>query len=236
MTKYIFDVDGTLTPSRGLIDEDFAFWFMQFVDVNDVYLVTGSDREKTLEQIPLVIYNKCKRVYQCAGSDVWDRDVNIRSGILVMPDDLKQQLNLMVKSSKFYSKNGRHIEQRPGLINFSIVGRGCSLEERAMYKQWDEDKNERKTLAAKLRTMYPGFNFQVAGETGIDITAKGADKSQILKDFDRTDSIYFFGDTCQYGGNDQEIALAIHDREDNSRVFEVDCWKHTWKILRELLE
>lgn len=37
MTKsFIFDVDGTLTPSRGRIDEDFRLWFAQFCWDNDV--------------------------------------------------------------------------------------------------------------------------------------------------------------------------------------------------------
>ena len=46
-----------------LIDKDFADWFERFCQSNDVYLVTGSDRPKTLEQIGESIYNTCKRVY-----------------------------------------------------------------------------------------------------------------------------------------------------------------------------
>ena len=42
---YIFDVDGTLTPSRQVIDSDFAVFFSNFCAENDVYLVTGSDKD-----------------------------------------------------------------------------------------------------------------------------------------------------------------------------------------------
>ena len=49
--KYIFDVDGTLTPSRKKIDPDFLIFFNSFALANEVYLVTGSDRDKTIEQI-----------------------------------------------------------------------------------------------------------------------------------------------------------------------------------------
>ena len=31
MKSYIFAVDGTLTPSRGKIDEEFLKWFLEFV-------------------------------------------------------------------------------------------------------------------------------------------------------------------------------------------------------------
>ena len=48
MKKFIFDVDGTLTPSRKKITPEFFDEFFQFTEENDVYLVTGSDRDKTL--------------------------------------------------------------------------------------------------------------------------------------------------------------------------------------------
>ena len=75
--KFIFDVDGTLTPSRGVIDPQFKAFFNSFCLMNNVYLVTGSDKPKTVEQIGEDIYNKCKRVYQCSGSDVWQGSENI---------------------------------------------------------------------------------------------------------------------------------------------------------------
>ena len=56
MNKFIFDVDGTLTPSRQEIDGDFAVFFGNFCAEHDVYLVTGSDKEKTIEQIGEEIY------------------------------------------------------------------------------------------------------------------------------------------------------------------------------------
>ena len=51
MKHYIFDIDGTLTPSRGRIDPEFETFFKSFINKNKVSLVTGSDRPKTLEQI-----------------------------------------------------------------------------------------------------------------------------------------------------------------------------------------
>jgi phosphomannomutase len=77
VNKFIFDVDGTLTPSRGIIDIHFKMFFNTFCLDNDVYLVTGSDKPKTIEQIGEDTYILCKRVYQCSGSDVWDGDTNI---------------------------------------------------------------------------------------------------------------------------------------------------------------
>ena len=55
--KYIFDVDGTLTPARKQMKLDFMAYFLKFECKHDVYLVTGSDRQKTVEQLGLDIYN-----------------------------------------------------------------------------------------------------------------------------------------------------------------------------------
>ena len=42
-TAFIFDVDGTLTPSRQEMDKEFQKWFTGFQEKNFPYLVTGSD-------------------------------------------------------------------------------------------------------------------------------------------------------------------------------------------------
>ena len=44
---FVFDVDGTLTEPRKKIDSEFKDFMLKFIENNDVYLVTGSDRLKT---------------------------------------------------------------------------------------------------------------------------------------------------------------------------------------------
>ena len=65
---FLFDVDGTLTPTRELINKEFSKFFYKFCKNNEVYIVTGSDRAKTVYQLGETLYNKAKRVYQCSGS------------------------------------------------------------------------------------------------------------------------------------------------------------------------
>ena len=76
MKKFIFDVDGTLTPSRQQINFEFMCFMIKFCCTYDVYLVTGSDRAKTIEQVGLDIYNRSIRVYNCSGADVYVKDYN----------------------------------------------------------------------------------------------------------------------------------------------------------------
>jgi len=230
--KYIFDIDGTLTPSRGTMDPNFKSWFLDFMKYNTVYFVTGSDKKKTLEQVGTRVYNEAKLVYNCSGNDVWKGDKNIRSGIFHLPPELEEDLNNILNDSKFYRKTGLHIDTRPGLVNFSIVGRNCNLEDRVMYKQWDEHKNERREIAEVLSEKYPSLRFDVAGETGIDITPAGSDKSQILVDFEDIKDIMFFGDKMEPGGNDYTLSLAVS--RGGGIIHQVKNWEGTWKILKEL--
>ena len=230
MKKYIFDVDGTLTPSRSRITEEFLPFFNQFIEKNDVYLVTGSDRAKTLEQVTPEIYNKCKRVYNCSGSDVYEGDKNVYRDDWELPKEVESFLYDELDYSQFMIRNGNHIERRPGGVNFTILGRAEDpFIGRDRYVEWDRQTNERQDIAERIRNQFPDLTVAVGGQTGLDIGPKGADKSQILRDFSEDDELYFFGDRTEKGGNDYTLAEGVKAR--GGKSYKVDTWKDTWKLL-----
>ena len=230
MKKYIFDVDGTLTPSRGKIDAEFLQFMLFFAGSNDVYLVTGSDRQKTLEQVGLDLYNSCKRVYNCSGSDVYEADKNVYKSDWDLPKDVEIHLIDELNFSKFPMRNGNHIERRPGGVNFSILGRDKDpFKGRNDYVNWDKIHQERDYIARRLRYNFSNLSVALGGQTGIDIGPIGSDKSQILRDFNEDDELYFFGDRCEEGGNDHSLAKAVEKRGGLS--YNVETFKDTWKLL-----
>jgi len=231
MDKFIFDVDGTLTPSRGIIDLEFKAFFNSFCLMNDVYLVTGSDKPKTVEQISELTYNLCKRVYQCSGSDVWQGDENILKSEWILPIEARHWLEQVLDDSDFNIRTGNHIEHRTGMINFSIVGRNANAEQRAAYVKSDDD-GERNYIARAFNNFFPNLQATVGGETGIDISPRGADKSQILRDFKEDDTIHFYGDAMFKSGNDYPLAEALKEYQ-LGFSHQVDGWEHTWEKLRE---
>ena len=232
MNKFIFDVDGTLTPSRGIIDIHFKMFFNTFCLDNDVYLVTGSDKPKTIEQIGEDTYILCKRVYQCSGSDVWDGDTNILKSGWTLPDLARTFLISCEYESPFSLRTGNHIEQRSGMVNFSVVGRNANAEQRAKYVEYDTVKNERINIASAFNIMFPDLQATVGGDTGIDIAPRGADKSQILRDFKEDDTIHFYGDAMFDDGNDKPLADVLKQYQ-LGFSHQVRDWKHTWEKLRE---
>jgi phosphomannomutase len=234
MNKFIFDVDGTLTPSRQNVDATFQHWFLDFCYDNRVYLVTGSDYQKTLEQLGKSICESVECVYNCNGNDVWQAGINIKTNEWVLPEKAHEWLGEQLTLSDFPVRTGLHFEHRPGMVNFSIVGRNADKTQRAHYVKWDKERDERKNIASMFNHMFPELEAKVGGETGIDISPKGFDKSQILRDMSTvSDHILFFGDAIYPGGNDEPLAKLIVD-EDCGHCYNIQNWQETWKILRQL--
>ena len=232
MKKFIFDVDGTITPSRKLIDPEFEKYFIEFASINQVFLVTGSDRKKTLEQIGPRLYNSVQRVYQCSGNDVWKQEQNIKTTDIYVPCEMYAKFTDFLAESSFPIRTKDHVDTRPGLVNFSIIGRNCTSEQRAEYVEYDKIFEERNCIAQSLKNDFPDYDVQIAGETGIDITMKGKNKSQIIHDFDTSDELFFFGDRMDTNGNDYPLAEAI--RKVNGKNFHVADWRETWDLLKQL--
>ena len=224
--KFIFDVDGTLTPSRQGMNADFQHWFLEFVYDNPVYLVTGSDYPKTVEQLGDSICENVNRVYNCSGNDVWEGGVNIQTNEWALPEAAHEWLSEQLTASAFSLRTGLHFEHRPGMCNFSVVGRNANLEERAKYVAWDAEYNERDVISHNFNILFLELEARPGGETGIDIAPKGADKSQIITDFNEDDTLWFFGDRMDQGGNDYPLAQVVdHYRH-------VKDWKQTWEYLQ----
>ena len=224
MMKFIFDVDGTLTPSRKQMDIGFSAEFLIFCCKFDTYLVTGSDRVKTIEQVGLDIYNRCKRVFNCSGSDIYDGKNSVYRSDWKPSDKLISFLNDELDYSNFPIRTGNHIEYRPGVINFSILGRGeGNMNGRDEYVKWDRNTGERILIADRIKNQFPDLNVQIGGQTGLDIS--NSDKSQIIKFFNFDDEVHFFGDMMEEGQNDYPLARAVKERL--GYTYHVKSWEDT---------
>ncbi len=233
LKKYIFDVDGTLTPARQQIDPEFLLFMMFFASRHNVYLVTGSDRDKTMNQIGKELYHAVERVYNCSGSDVYEGDRNVYRDDWELPEDVERFLYDELAYSCFPIRNGLHIERRPGGVNFSILGRGKDPSVgRTEYMKWDKERMEREDIADRLRNQFSDLTVALGGQTGIDIGPLGSDKSQILRDFRLGEEIYFFGDMMEKGQNDYPLLKAV--QEMGGYPYTVKNWEDTRTKLVEL--
>ena len=118
---------------------------------------------------------------------------------------LKQWLNFKLEHS-LELRTGLHFEDRTGMCNFSVVGRGANQEQRKDYFRYDCESKEREKIAQQFNLLFPKLQADVGGETGIDIFKKGCNKGQILKNFSNPETIKFYGDRTDPAGNDYSLA------------------------------
>lgn len=228
MIHYLFDVDGTLTPAMGTIDKGFKRFFGLWVrDVrqrgDEAFLVTGSDKAKTIQQIGTDLYRCMSGVFQCCGNQFFIRNSLIKQSKWRISPHLHIDLLMIAEKSRWYRTAENNLEERTGMVNFSTVGRDATPSQRKAYCEWDRVHGERKRVAEWLSMRYPKLEFAVGGEVSIDIFPKGKDKSQVLEEM--SGETIFFGDKCQEGGNDHLIAI----KSDKHHC--VKDWKETKFII-----
>lgn len=233
MTRFLFDIDGTLTDSRQKIDSNFETFMIDFCISNKVAFVTGSDRSKTIEQIGEKLFSSADYSFNCAGNEIWSKGHLVHKAEWKPEVEVVEYLQHLVDHSKFHTRTGNHIEIRNGMLNFSIIGRNCDSEQRKEYVEWDKSTSERERLQVKISARFDELDVFIGGETGLDIYPKGKNKEQVidfLKVHEPSEKYYYFGDQIFKNGNDYNIAMRCDNR------YQVRGWRDTYEILKFLEE
>ena len=104
-------------------------------------------------------------------------------------------------------KRGTFIEYRKGMINLSPIGRNCSQAERNQFVIWDRDEKIREKFVTALRENFSdtSLQFSIGGQISIDVFPRGWDKTHCLRFIEQYQTVHFFGDKTDPGGNDHEI-------------------------------
>lgn len=234
---YLFDVDGTLTRPLTEIDDEFADIFLSWKrDKNKiVYLVTGSDIEKTKKQLFSSFLDQCEGIFTCSGNVFYSKGRLVHENELKLPDDFIQNLELYLDhGSSWRKKTGTHIEIRKGMVNFSLVGRDASPDLREAYYKWDQTSLEREDIVAYIEGIYPEFEVSIGGQISVDIYPAGKNKAQVvdtLKALHGDDvRLIFTGDRNVPGGNDWPLAERL-DQRDGSEWFQVQSYEETQALI-----
>ena len=212
--SYLFDVDGTLTLPQQRMDSSNAWAFLSWMDEKDVYIVAGSGIEKVEHQIPNSILKRLEGIFCSMANEFWV--INGKRELIYRnewkpPIELISDLCNFQMGSPYPVKKNNYLEQRTGMVNFSVAGRDSNMEERKAYFEWDKEHGERKKIAAHLSGEYPNIEILIGGQISMDIQPKGKNKSLAGK-YIRANiggRMMFFGDKTQEGGNDYDIAKDI---------------------------
>ena len=243
-TIYLFDVDGTLTPAKNKIDPIFANKFYKWQKGKEVYIVSGGSFARIVDQLGRKITDQMRSVFSCMGNAHYEKIPN-RNGYsswvlkyknkftVEKPKLFFSELERYVMNSDYHTKTGRHYEERVGMVNFSIVGRNATMEQRKDYEEYDKQNKEREKIVEKLSKKHPELDFVIGGAVSIDIFNKGNHKGQVINYFsDKLQNyrIVFVGDRIAFPGNDHSLAEAVKKCPDGVAI-EVTSWQDTESLL-----
>jgi phosphomannomutase len=236
---FLFDVDGTLTLPRLPMNEEMLTSLTKIHNIEhyDLGFVGGSDLHKQIEQIGEANMDLFTWKFSENGLLSYYKDELINKTSLL--DELGEynyqkliNVCLSVLSETIVPvKRGNFIELRNGMINLSPIGRSCSQSERDYFFKWDETHKIREQIIEKIKSKLPelNLNFSIGGQISMDIFPVGWDKTYCLQFLQgKYDTIYFFGDRTDPGGNDYEI---YNDSRVNS--FSVKKYTETISLLNK---
>ena len=248
MTKslILFDVDGTLTDSRKIIKQNMINTLNKLKEnVNlDISIISGSDLKKQKEQLGEENLKLFNYVFSENGLVSFENGELFHSKSII--DTLSEKhykalINICFEALIACNppkKKGTFIELRTGIINVSPIGRSCSQEEREEFYKLDLIHKYREKMIKNISLKWEIYQYyypeddiidltlSIGGQIGIDIFAKGCDKTYCLQFVEnKYDKILFFGDRTMKGGNDYEIfnhplteSYSVNNSEDTIKL------------------
>ena len=236
----VFDLDGTLAPSKSSIDGEMASLLTALLGAAKVAIISGGGfpqfKTQLVANLPqderladLSLLPTCgTRFYKYENGDwtlLYAEDFSADEKARII-----SSLQKAVDESGFAAAHlwGEAIEDRGSQITYSALGQEAPLAEK---QTWDPDFSKRKAIKARLDTMLPDFSVNLGGTTSIDITKPGIDKAYGIRKLRDILGIpiaqmLYIGDALFPGGNDYPAretgadCIQVRDVEETKRVIE----------------
>tara|TARA_B100000700_G_scaffold179509_1_gene198213 strand:+ start:14548 stop:15318 length:771 start_codon:yes stop_codon:yes gene_type:complete len=234
----LFDMDGTLTEPRQLIQKDMIDSIAMLLEKSEVGIVTGSDADYVFQQCKALFENenidKAKlHIFPCNGTKVftWNAETLSYENIYAvdMVGKLGQDAYSTILSKCFEYQacivmlhklpyTGTFFHYRGSMLNWCPIGRSAKSGERLLWVEEDEKNKIRehflKLLVKDVDDAGLPVTVALGGSTSFDIYPDGWDKTYVTKHLQGYD-MFFIGDKCTGTGNDR----ALYDmlQPDNSR-------------------
>ena len=235
----VFDLDGTLAPSKSSLDPEMAALLHDLLGVVRVAVISGGAWLQFERQVPsklaqderlekLSILPTCgTQFFEYAGQwkRLYEEDFTTDE-----KEKIVRSLSNAVGTAGYQVEKtwGETIEDRGSQITYSALGQQAPLEDK---EKWDADFAKRKKIKAILDTLIPEFSVRLGGATSIDVTKPGIDKAYGIKKLREilgieVKEMIYVGDALFPGGNDYPaeeagvVSIAVRDPDDTKRVIE----------------
>ena len=235
----VFDLDGTLAPSKSSLDAEMAGLLDRLLEIRQVGVISGGNWPQFQKQVisHLTGDQRLKRLsllptcgtqfYKYA--DGWER-IYAEDFTPEQRDKIIGSLKAVIEQTGMKAAKtwGEVIEDRGSQITFSALGQQAPLDEKV---KWDPDFAKRKKMKGILDTMIPEFSVRLGGSTSIDVTRPGVDKAYGIRKLRdilgiAIGEMIFVGDAIFPGGNDYPaeqagvVSIRVRDPHETKRVIE----------------
>ena len=237
----IFDLDGTLAPSRSRMKPEMAIAFEKLLRIRKVAVISGGTLDQFQKQflgsLPesgdifkslFLLPTSGTSLYAWEGS--WKEEY--REG-LTAPEREKiiSAFGYAFKDTGYQQPQkiyGDVIEDRGSQVTFSALGQQAPLPEKSI---WDPDGAKRHILIDALSKYIPEFDLGIGGTTSIDITKKGVNKAFGIEKLSGylylpKEKMLYLGDKVIPGGNDYPVkecgvdCIQVDDEDMTCRIIE----------------
>ena len=173
----LFDVDGTLTPSRKAVTPATTAFLAELRGRVTTGMVGGSDLPKQLEQLGEGVLHMFDYVFPENGLKAFKDGALIGQTSFLEKlgeERLKALVNFVLgylSTLDIPKKRGTFIEFRTGMLNVSPIGRNCSQAERDEFEAYDAQHKVRATMIAALQAKFPDYNlkYSIGGQISFDV-------------------------------------------------------------------
>ena len=235
----VFDLDGTLAPSKSSLDAEMSSLLHDLLGVVKVAVISGGAwiqfEKQVLSHLPqderlaeLSILPTCgTQFFQYTGE--WKR-LYAEDFTADEKEKIVSSLKEAIGAAGFPVEKtwGETIEDRGSQITYSALGQQAPLEEK---EKWDSDFAKRKKIKAILDTLIPEFSVRLGGSTSIDVTKPSIDKAYGIRKLSSilgisVKEMVYVGDALFVGGNDYPaeqagvISIPVQGPSETKRVIE----------------
>lgn len=236
----IFDLDGTLAPSKSPMESDMAELLAKLLEKIKVVVISGgswAQFEKQFLASANFSYGQLEQLYLAPTSGASFFMFANKKWRRVYAETLSREEKKRIFDAFDYAlprggyvppkhPHGELIEDRITQVSFSALGQQAPL---SLKEKWDPDKNKRLKIVPFLQEKLPDFEVRVGGTTTIDITKRGVDKAYGINKISEELQIpvakmLFVGDALFEGGNDEAAkktgveCRAVHNPEETKVV------------------
>jgi len=211
----VFDLDGTLAPSKSSLAPQTAGLVRDLLGIIRVAVISGGAwaqfEEQLLSDLPqdsvlanLSLLPTCgTKFFQYRGKweELYSEDLTAEQKGKIIGSLDKASREAGFDTVKVW---GAVVEDRGSQVTYSALGQQAPLAEK---EKWDPDFAKRKKITAILETLIPEFSIRMGGATSIDVTKPGIDKAYGIGKLRDTLHLSFremvyIGDALFPGGND----------------------------------